>query len=126
NGQRKPVEASYVIGAEGDISFIIGDYDRTNTLVIDPTLVYSTYFGAGAIDEARDIVVDATGNAYICGNTSSTNLLVVNAFQPTFGGGNFQGARDVFVTKINSSGTSVLYSTYLGGGGDDKCGRLAL
>src|SRR6185312_15592804 len=126
NGQRKPVEASYVIGAEGDISFIIGDYDRTNTLVIDPTLVYSTYFGAGAIDEARDIVVDATGNAYICGNTSSTNLLVVNAFQPTFGGGNFQGARDVFVTKINSSGTSVLYSTYLGGRGDDKYGRLAL
>lgn len=124
--ERREIAGHYSLGADGDVSFAIGDYDKTKALIIDPTLVYSTYFGAGGIDEARDIVVDATGNTYICGNTSSTNFPVFNAFQPTFGGGNFQGARDVFVTKIDSSGTNVLYSTYLGGGGDDKCGRLAI
>lgn len=126
NGARRVIDGSYTVDESGTVGFAIGEYDQTKTLVIDPTLTYSTYFGAGGSDEARDIVVDATGNAYICGNTSSTNLFVFNAFQPTFGGGNFQGARDVFVTKINSSGTGVFYSTYLGGGGDDKCGRLAL
>jgi Calx-beta domain/Beta-propeller repeat len=126
NGVRRKIEGSYAVAADGEVGFSIADYDKTKPLVIDPTLTYSTYFGAGGSDEARDIVVDATGNAYICGNTSSTNFFVFNAFQPTFGGGNFQGARDVFVTKIDATGTGVFYSTYLGGGGDDKCGRLAL
>jgi hypothetical protein len=126
NGVRHLVEGGYSVKANGQVGFVLGEYDKELPLVIDPTLVYSTYLGGSGIDEARDIAVDAAGNAYICGNTSSTNFPVFNAFQPTFGGGNFQGARDVFVTKINAFGTGVFYSTYLGGGGDDKCGRLAL
>ena len=126
SGARQTIPSAYSVDANGQFGFAIGDYDRTQPLVIDPTLVYSSYLGAGGSDEARDITLDSTGNAYICGNTSSVNFPVVNAFQGTFGGGNFFGAHDVFVTKINAAGSALIYSTYLGGGGDDKCGRLAI
>ena len=123
---RRPIEGSYTIQENGTVGFVVGEYDHRLPLVIDPTLVYSTYFGGSGTDEARGIVVDSTGNAYICGNTSSTVFPIFNALQPVFGGGSFGGARDVFVTKFDASGTGVFFSTYLGGGGDDKCGRLAL
>lgn len=123
---RRTIEGSYKVEPDGQVGFSLGEYDTQLPLVIDPTLVYSSYLGGGGSDEARDIAVDPFGNAYICGNTSSTNFPVANPFQGTFGGGNFFGARDVFVTKINAAGTALVYSTYLGGGGDDKCDRLAL
>ncbi|MCU1265633.1 MAG: putative secreted protein [Acidobacteria bacterium] len=126
SGARRTIAGNYTITADGEVGFAIGEYDTDRPLVIDPTLVYSSYLGGGGTDEARDIKTDSAGNAYICGNTSSVNFPVANAFQGTFGGGNFFGARDAFVTKINASGTALIYSTYLGGGGDDKCGRLAV
>ncbi len=126
NGARQTVAGSYSVNPDGLVGFTIGDYDAQAPLVIDPILIYASFLGGGGSDEARDIVVDAVGNAYVCGNTSSVNFPTVNAFQGTFGGGNFFGARDVFVTKINAAGSALIYSTYLGGGGDDKCGRLAV
>lgn len=126
SGVRHLIAGGYSVDPDGQVGFTVGEYDKQYPLIIDPILIYSSYLGGSGIDEARDIAVDSFGNAYLCGNTSSTNFPVFNAFQPIFGGGNFQGARDVFVTKINASGTGVFYSTYLGGGGDDKCGRLAL
>jgi hypothetical protein len=125
-GARRTVEGGYKVEPDGQVGFALGEYDTQLPLVIDPSLVYSSYLGGGGMDEARAVVVDSSGNAYLCGNTSSPNFPVFNAFQSTFGGGNFLGAHDVFVTKINASGTGVFYSTYLGGNGDDKCGRLAL
>lgn len=79
-------------------------------------LVYSTYLGGSGEDAAINIAVDLYGNAYVTGFTDSLNFPIQNALQPTFGGGEF----DAFVSKINVSGSGLVYSTYLGGSGDDE------
>ena len=79
-------------------------------------LVYSARFGGNLDDFSRGIALDVNGNAYITGwtvcRTAICTFPTVNAFQPNFAGGN----NDAFVTKVDSSGSSLLYSTYLGGG----------
>jgi hypothetical protein len=76
-------------------------------------LVYSTYIGGSGDDYGNAIAVDGSGNAYVTGYTFSTDYDVTpGAFQTTNGGG-----RDVFVTKLNATGTALVYSTYIGGSG---------
>jgi hypothetical protein len=98
-----------VIADTAELGFAIGPYDRTRPLVIDPTLVYSTYLGGGgALESVAKVAVDGAGNAYITGTASS-------AYYPGFGDGNLGGAPGAFVTKIDATGTAVVYSSYLGG-----------
>jgi len=79
-------------------------------------LVYSTYIGGSAIEVGYGIAVDNSGNAYVTGNTSSSDYdVTAGAFQTTNGGTN-----DVFVTKLNASGSGLVYSTYIGGSGFDE------
>lgn len=85
-------------------------------------LVYSTYFGGGNADGARGIAVDSSGAAYVTGYTTSTNFPTANALQGTFGGTiekQFFAFGDAFVAKLNPAGSALLYSTYLGGKGDE-------
>ncbi len=92
-------------------------------------LVYSTCLGGAADDQGSGIAVDAQGNAYIAGGTNSADFPVTNgAFQTTFAGSaNSTGLyQDAFVTKINASGSALLYSTYLGGCGDDQANGIAV
>lgn len=77
-------------------------------------LVYSTYLGGTGFDEGRGIAVDSSGNAYIAGRTESANFPTQNALQPAYKGG-----EEAFVTKLNSTGSALVYSTFLGGTGDD-------
>jgi uncharacterized protein (TIGR03437 family) len=84
-------------------------------------LMYSTYLGGGGFDLAYGIAVDSGGNAYVTGGTSSKNFpTTAQAFQKVYGGdsGGFLGG-DVFVSKIGPAGTSLVYSTYLGGSRDE-------
>jgi len=78
-------------------------------------LVYSTFLGGTGGDNGSRIAVDSAANVYVTGYTLSTDFPIVNAIQPTFGG----GLLDSFVTKINAAGNAFVYSTYLGGSGDD-------
>jgi hypothetical protein len=84
-------------------------------------LVYSTYLGGSDYDVGYGIAVDASGNAYVTGQTVSTNFPTVNALQSTI-----CGSSDAFVTKINASGSALVYSTYLGGSGDDIGSGIAV
>lgn len=126
---RRTIEGGYAVGPDGQVGFTVGEYDALLPLVIDPVLVYSTYLGGSGTDSGNDIVVDSSGNAYICGDTTSTNFPTANAIDGTFAGGGFAGARDAFVTKLNATGSALVYSTYLGGSGhttldpngDDRC-----
>jgi hypothetical protein len=77
-------------------------------------LIYSTYLGGSGTDNAWGIAVSKTGRAYVTGNTDSSNFPTLNAIQKTNGGGT-----DAFVTEINPNGAGFVYSTYLGGSGDD-------
>ncbi len=86
-------------------------------------LLYLTYLGGTADESATAITVDAAGNAYVTGFTTSSNFPVTpNAFQKSFGGFGGNGyirAGDAFVTKLNPAGNQLIYSTYLGGRLDD-------
>jgi hypothetical protein len=87
---------------------------------LNPTgsgLLYSTFLGGsgpGWGELATVIAVDNSFNAYVTGVTNSPDFPAVNAWQPTLG-----GVTDTFVTKLNASGTSALYSTFMGGAGED-------
>ncbi len=86
-------------------------------------LVYSTYLGGtDDVDRAWGIAVDSAGNAYVAGDTKSANFPVVNAVQPTYGG----GLGDAFVTKLNTTGTALLYSTFLGGNLSDEARGISI
>ncbi len=84
------------------------------------SLVYSTYLGGGDRDEGNAVVVDSAGRAFVVGSTNSSNFPTVNQYQTE------QPYMDVFVTKFSSSGSSLAYSTYLGGSGDDYGTKIAV
>ena len=88
-----------------------GDAFVTKLNAAGSALVYSTYLGGSGDDIGNAIVVDAAGNAYVTGETASTNFPTASPLQPLFGG----GFADAFVTKINPAGSALVYSTYLGG-----------
>ena len=117
---------AYVTGRTGSADYPITD-DAYRTDMIGPDdiyvsklnaagtqLVYSTYLGgnnAGQIDEALSIAVDASGQAYVAGRTSDgTYPTTLGAYQTSM-----QGSSDAFVTKLNATGSALVYSTYLGG-----------
>jgi hypothetical protein len=87
--------------------------------------VYSTYIGGSNEDKGYAIAVDGSGNAYVTGYTGSTNYDVTpGAFQTTLGGGFLDV--DVFVTKLNASGSGLVYSTYIGGSNIDEGKGIAV
>lgn len=82
-------------------------------------LEYSTYLGGDELDQAWDIAVDAAGHAYVTGQTESANFPVTpGAYQTDF--------RRLFVTKLNPTGSELVYSTFLGGNGNDEVGAIAV
>ena len=107
---RKAVEGRYWMAAADTISFRVGDYDRRKPLVIDPVLMYSTYLGGEDVDIGTSIAVDSAGNAYITGYTEG-DFPTKNPLQPDYDADDDMA----FVSKINPSGSALMYSTYLGG-----------
>jgi hypothetical protein len=95
---------------------------------LNPTgsgLVYSTYLGGSRFDLGQGIAVDAAGNAYVTGYTSSTDYpTTAGAFQTTHGG--VTDNWDVFLTKLNPTGSALVYSTYLGGSDNDQGNGIAV
>ena len=119
-GRRVAVAGAWILrGKEG--SFRLGAYDHSKELVIDPPLIYSTYVGGSGLDYAYGVAVDSIGNTYVVGGAESTNFPASGGLQTTL-----KGAEDVFVMKINPSGSAKLYSTYLGGGGPDEGHGIAV
>nr|NIM14529.1 hypothetical protein [Candidatus Aminicenantes bacterium]NIM81267.1 hypothetical protein [Candidatus Aminicenantes bacterium]NIN20666.1 hypothetical protein [Candidatus Aminicenantes bacterium]NIN44445.1 hypothetical protein [Candidatus Aminicenantes bacterium]NIN87264.1 hypothetical protein [Candidatus Aminicenantes bacterium] len=86
------------------------------------SLIYSTFLGGSSDDRGLNILVDDSGQAYVVGWTESSNFPTKNAYQATYGG----GSKDVFVAILSSSGSSLAYSTFLGGNGDDRGYDIAL
>ena len=114
--------ASTFVPAHQVVRFEVGEYDRDQTLVIDPVLLYSTYLGGVGEDDGWDIAVDATGNAYVAGRTASSNFpTTAQAFETAS-----DGFFDAFVTKLDKSGTALVYSTYFGGSDSEIAVGIAL
>jgi hypothetical protein len=123
-GRRQPVSGEYVLLAKNEVGFRVGAYDRSRELVIDPVVAYKVTRGAPgtAVDEATSVAVDAIGSAYVAGYTRLSTFPVVNAAQPTYGGGD----ADAFVMKISPAGDQVMYATFLGGPGTDIARGIAV
>ncbi len=128
DGHKTLVAGNYVASPK-NVQIQLAAYDRKKPLVIDPVLLYSTYLG-GSANEAglefgpQGIAVDSAGNAYVAGATASINFpgVASGSIQSTYGGGAF----DAYVVKLNSTGSSILWATYLGGTGNDRAAAIAL
>jgi hypothetical protein len=121
DGVRKPVDGGYVLKGGQAVGFQVAVYDAAHPLTIDPVLVYSTYLGGGEVDTGQSIAVDQRGQAYVTGETRSTDFPLDNALQPTLGG-NF----DAFVAKLTADGRALRYATYLGGSDGDSGSDIAV
>jgi hypothetical protein len=110
-GELREIEARFEHDPAGGWRIALGEYDSTRELVIDPVLTYGSYLGGSGQNQAQAIAVDAAGNAYVTGYTTSTDFPVVSAYRSTLTG---SADTDAFVTKFNAAGTGLAYSTYLG------------
>lgn len=118
-GHRVPVDTRYVLEPDGTIGFALPNgYDGGQPLNLDPALVYSTYLGGSVEDNINAVALDGAGNIYVTGLTFSTDYPTQNPEQETNAGG-----FDAFVTKLNASGSTKVYSTYLGGTGSNDYGQ---
>jgi Beta-propeller repeat len=129
-----PSGAAYVTGDTSSSNYptTTGAYDRTSNGKLDAfvtkvgpagaALGYSTFLGKAADDFGKGVVVDGSGNAYVAGWTASPAFPVTaGAFDTTFGGGH-----DGFVTKFNAGGSTLAYSTFLGGSGTDEVNGIGI
>ncbi len=129
---RRALEGRFVLLANNEVGFKVGPYDPSRPLIIDPALVYSTYLGGSAYDDATGIAVDSSGNVYVTGYTTSADFPVLSAVDRSYGGGACNTDMspapcfDAFVAKLNPQGTALIYSTYLGGSGDDRGTHVAI
>ena len=135
DGKRAPVHGSYEIHSIDDgsndsrggktfsVGFHIASYDHKRALIIDPVLVYSTYLGgSGSVGEVNyGLAIDGTGAAYVTGYTDSATFPTLAPFQSVI-----PGQVSAFVTKLNATGTQIVYSTYLGGNGDNYGNGIAV
>lgn len=102
----------------GDEDAFVAKLDTTR-----PALAYSSYLGGNKNDFGNDIAVTPDGNnTYLTGTTSSTDFPLANPTQPVFGG----GLSDAFIARLNATGSVPVYSTYLGGQGNDEGNGIAL
>jgi hypothetical protein len=121
-GGRQLVAGRYVLRADGEAGVAVGPYDRSRALVIDPVIVYATFLGGDDADQGESIVLDASGHAYVTGTTNSATF-------PTTAGAcqrEKHAVGDVFITKLAADGSTVLYSTFLGGALHDQGRALAV
>ncbi|MDY6852951.1 MAG: SBBP repeat-containing protein, partial [Thermodesulfobacteriota bacterium] len=114
-----PVTGGVIQGGLGGF----GHYDAFVTKLNDTAsaLFYSTYLGGGGDDYGQGLGLDSSGNVFVTGHTDSADFPTAAPYQDSLSGG-----RDAFVAKLNDTGTVLVYSTYLGGSGDDNAQALAV
>jgi len=122
NGRRELVDVSFKTSGKKEVSFALGAYDHSRELVIDPSVTFATYLGGSGEDDGYAIAIDGSGNSYVTGQTKSTNFPTVAGAHSTTNAGGF----DVFVTKLSADGSSLVFSTYVGGSGDDSGNAIAV
>lgn len=118
-GERVPVKGAYFMKDPTHLGFRISEYDRSQALVIDPVLAYSTYLGGSGTDTAGGMAVDSTGNLYLTGYTDSDDFPLGTSGLPA-------NAYHVFVSKLDASGSNLLFTDFIGGNGDDTGVGLVL
>ncbi|HEV8483893.1 MAG TPA: SBBP repeat-containing protein, partial [Blastocatellia bacterium] len=109
------ISGGYTLKGEHQVGFEVASYDASRPLIIDPVLSYSTFLGGAGNDVGLGIAVSAHGDAFVTGATLSLNFPTVPANSKIGPGGGF----DAFVSRLNASGSALVYSCYLGGSNDE-------
>jgi Abnormal spindle-like microcephaly-assoc'd, ASPM-SPD-2-Hydin/Beta-propeller repeat len=134
DGAKTPVPVSYRPLADGGYGFALGAYDRRQAVVIDPVILYGSYFGGKYNDSIIDINVASDGSLYLLLTTDSTDLKTVGATagacigncgpaNPDLGA---SSQPDIYIAKLDSTAQTLLFATYLGGSDSDQAFNLAL
>ena len=121
NGKRESIRGRIVRTARNTLGFHITAYDHALPLIIDPVLTYATFLSGSQDTEPVGIAVDSAGEIYVAGTTMATDFPTSAAVQPANG-----GYENAFLSKISASGTSLVFSTYIGGNAFDTGAALAL
>ncbi len=114
------------------VSIALGAYDPARPLTIDPVLSFSTFLGGSGTDAANFVALDGAGNIYVAGTTTSADFPVsAGAVQAASAGGNCGNVEaapcpDIFVSKFAPDGSTLLFSTYLGGMGPNTVAGMAV
>lgn len=129
-GERRRVAGHYVLDDQRRVGFKVASYDTSRPLIIDPALVYSTFLGGGLDELDQSIALDSARNAYVVGSIYSESGFPTTsgAFDRVCGSDGFcdGGLTDITVTKLNAAGTGLVYSTYLGGSGNERPAGVAV
>ncbi|MGH9431204.1 MAG: SBBP repeat-containing protein, partial [Terriglobia bacterium] len=123
---RKYLDGRYVLTANNRVRFAVASYDRSQPLIIDPVLTYSSLLGGSDGDFGNAIAVDSSGNAYVTGLTSAVDFPQVNQIPGACNGTCSGSDYDAFVTKINAAGSALVYSSLIGGSGFDESFGIAV
>lgn len=121
-GRKRPLAGRFVQRGRNRFGFEVEPCERAQRLFIDPVVSYSTFLGGSGGDTPYGLAVDASGNAYVVGSTSSVDFPVGGGAP----GAASRGGRDVFVTKLDRDGAGIVFSTYLGGREDEDGWGIAL
>src|SRR5579872_2479161 len=108
--ERQSVEGRFILRDGRTVSFELASYDRSRPLVIDPTLVYSSFLGGLGTDEGHAVAADSAGHLFMTGVTYSTRA----------------GDADVLIRELSLDGSVFLYTADLGGSGDDIGNGIAV
>ena len=122
DGKRRAVAAGYRLRGKAGVSFEVGAYDTRQPLVIDPVLQFSMFVGGAAIEQTGGLTLDAAGNIYLTGFTSSAFFSAT----PRASTGAIPPYGSVFLVKLNPAGTAVLFTTYFGGRFNEGGNAVAL
>lgn len=121
DGRRAEIPSEYALSSNQKISFRLGDYDQSKELIIDPVLDYSTFLGGGILTGAYAVTVDPSGNAYIVGHSNGSFPVTKGAYDTSC-----SDCSAAFVSKLNSTGTALLYSTFLSGANYTQANAVAI
>jgi uncharacterized protein (TIGR03437 family) len=125
SGLRTDVSGGFVMKARGNVGFWLGEYDHSESLIIDPVLTYASYLGGAQANSVNGVSPNSKGELYVTGTTMAANFPtsagVLQATLPKCKTGDCDKAvgTDAFVSKFSADGATLIYSTYLGGNNDD-------
>ena len=118
---RRDVACRYEKTDRDEVAVALGPYDRDRPLVIDPEIDWSSYLGGTNADHGRGVAIDPSGNVYVTGYTFSSDFPASGGFDPSLGGGS-----DAFISKVDPSGSSLIWSSYLGGSEHEHAHAIAV
>jgi hypothetical protein len=123
DGRATRVDSHFTLDEAGRLAFDVPDYNRQLALTIDPVVSYTKIIGVNNATTVSALQIDSAGDVFITGETSATNYPVAGSGVGSIGN---SGIQQVYVTKLDPTGTQILYSTYLPAPGFNSASAIAL